>query len=40
MHLFREAFAKMLKDPEFVEELKKRNWEMEPVGGEKLQSPA
>ena len=36
----REAFAKMFKDPEFVEELKKRNWEVEPVGGEELQNLA
>ena len=32
----REAFDQMFNDPEFVEELKKRNWEMEPVGGEEL----
>ena len=34
--LLREAFDQMFNDPEFVEELKKRNWEMEPVGGEEL----
>lgn len=36
----REAFAKMFKDPEFVEDLKKRNWEVDPVGGAELQSLA
>jgi tripartite-type tricarboxylate transporter receptor subunit TctC len=36
----REAFAQMFKDPEFVEDLKKRNWEVEPVGGEELQNLA
>ena len=30
----------MFKDPEFVQELKKRNWEVEPVGGEELQNLA
>ena len=28
------------KDPEFVEELKKRNWELDPVGGEELRKLA
>ena len=36
----REAFDQMFNDPEFVEELKKRHWEMEPVGGEELQNLA
>jgi hypothetical protein len=36
----REAFAKLFKHPEFVEVLKKRKWEMEPVGGEERQSLA
>jgi len=36
----REAFAKMFKDPEFQEELKKRNWEVDPAGGEELQNLA
>lgn len=40
LKLLREAFVKMFKDPEFVQELKKRNWEVEPVGGEELQNLA
>ena len=38
--ILREAFAKMFKDPEFQEELKKRKWEVEFIGGEELQSLA
>ena len=30
----------MFKDPEFQEELKKRKWEVEFVGGEELQALA
>jgi len=38
--LLRGAFAKMFKDQEFVEETKKRNWEVDPVAGEELQNLA
>lgn len=40
MKLLREAFVKMFKDPEFVDELKKRNWEVDPMGGAELQNLA
>lgn len=40
LKLLREAFIKMFKDPEFQEELKKRNWEVDPVFGEDLQNLA
>ncbi|MEO6162541.1 MAG: hypothetical protein ABIP88_00240 [Candidatus Binatia bacterium] len=40
MKLLREAFVKMFKDPEFVDELKKRNWEVDPLGGAELQNLA
>ena len=33
----RETLDQMFKAPEFVEELKKLNWEVEPGGGEELQ---
>jgi tripartite-type tricarboxylate transporter receptor subunit TctC len=35
--LLREAYANMLKDPEFVTEAKKRQWEIAPVSGERLE---
>jgi hypothetical protein len=38
--ILRDGFAKMFKDPEFQEELKKRKWEVEFVGGEELQALA
>jgi tripartite-type tricarboxylate transporter receptor subunit TctC len=38
--LLRDGYAKMLKDPEFAEEAKKRGWELRPVGGEELQALA
>ena len=38
--ILRDGFAKMFKDPEFQEELKKRKWEVEFVGGEELQGLA
>ena len=31
--LLREAYTKMLKDPEFVSEATKRQWEINPVSG-------
>jgi hypothetical protein len=38
--ILREAYAKMLKDPEFLEQLAKNNWEVRPVGGEELETLA
>jgi tripartite-type tricarboxylate transporter receptor subunit TctC len=38
--ILRDGFAKMFKDPEFQEELKKRKWEVEFIGGEELQALA
>jgi len=34
--ILRAAYSKMLKDPEFLAEAKKRMWEINPVSGEKL----
>jgi tripartite-type tricarboxylate transporter receptor subunit TctC len=36
----RDAFAKMFKDPEFIDEMNKRGWEAHPVSGEELQALA
>jgi tripartite-type tricarboxylate transporter receptor subunit TctC len=36
----REGYAKTLKDPEFLDEAKKRGWEIKPVSGEELQKLA
>ena len=38
--LLRDAYANMLKDPEFLAEAKKRQWEINPVSGEKLEALA
>jgi len=38
--LLREAYANMLKEPEFVAEAKKRQWELAPVSGERLEALA
>jgi tripartite-type tricarboxylate transporter receptor subunit TctC len=38
--LLREAYANMMKDPEFVAEAKKRQWELAPVSGERLEGLA
>jgi tripartite-type tricarboxylate transporter receptor subunit TctC len=38
--ILREAYSKMLKDPEFVAEANKRQWELNPVSGEKLEALA
>jgi hypothetical protein len=38
--LLREAYIKMLKDPEFVADATKRQWEINPVSGEKLEALA
>jgi tripartite-type tricarboxylate transporter receptor subunit TctC len=36
----REAFAKTMNDPQFQEEVKKRNYEFDPVSGEELEKMA
>jgi tripartite-type tricarboxylate transporter receptor subunit TctC len=36
----REAFAKTLRDPEFVEEVKKRRYDLDPVSADEMQSMA
>ena len=36
----REAYAKMLKDPEFIADVKKRRYDLEPVSWEEMQSLA
>jgi tripartite-type tricarboxylate transporter receptor subunit TctC len=40
VRLLRETYIKMLKDPEFVAEANKRQWEINPVRGEKLEALA
>jgi len=36
--ILREAFSKTMKDPEFLDEIKKRNYELGPTSGEELES--
>jgi tripartite-type tricarboxylate transporter receptor subunit TctC len=38
--ILRDAYSKMLKDAEFVAEANKRQWEINPVSGEKLEALA
>ena len=38
--ILREAYMNMLKDPEFLSEAKKRQWEIAPVSGERLEARA
>lgn len=38
--LLREAYMNMMRDPEFLAEAKKRQWEIAPVSGEKLEALA
>ncbi|MGH7772274.1 MAG: Bug family tripartite tricarboxylate transporter substrate binding protein [Candidatus Binatia bacterium] len=38
--ILREAFAKTMTDPEFLAELKKRRYELEPVSGEEVEALA
>jgi tripartite-type tricarboxylate transporter receptor subunit TctC len=40
VHLLRDAWDKMFKDPEFNDDLKKRGWEAGPIGGQELESLA
>src|SRR5262249_29705767 len=38
--MLRDGLMKALKDPEFIAEAQKRNWEVEPVSGQELESIA
>jgi tripartite-type tricarboxylate transporter receptor subunit TctC len=38
--LLRDAYLNMLKDPEFAAEAKKRQWEIAPISGERLEALA
>jgi tripartite-type tricarboxylate transporter receptor subunit TctC len=40
LKMLREAYVKTMKDPQFQEEVKKRNYEFDPVSGEDLESMA
>jgi len=38
--ILREAFNKMLKDPDFLAEIERRKYELQPVKGEELETMA
>jgi tripartite-type tricarboxylate transporter receptor subunit TctC len=38
--MLREAFSKMLKDPDFLAEIERRKYELQPVKGEELEAMA
>jgi tripartite-type tricarboxylate transporter receptor subunit TctC len=40
LKILRDAFMKMFKDPDLLDEMKKRNWQAEPVAGEELEALA
>ena len=40
LKILRDAFMKMFKDPDLVDEMKKRNWQADPVAGEELETLA
>ena len=40
LKILRAAFTKMFKDPEVLDEIKRRNWRAEPVPGEELEALA
>jgi tripartite-type tricarboxylate transporter receptor subunit TctC len=40
LRILRDAFMKMFKDPDLLDEMKKRNWQAEPVAGEELEALA
>jgi tripartite-type tricarboxylate transporter receptor subunit TctC len=40
LKILRDGFIKMFKDPELLDEMKKRNWQAEPVAGEELEALA
>jgi tripartite-type tricarboxylate transporter receptor subunit TctC len=35
--MLREAYVKALKEPDFLEETKKRSWEVDPIGADELE---
>jgi tripartite-type tricarboxylate transporter receptor subunit TctC len=40
VRILREAYAQMVKDPEFLADANKRQWEINPVSGERLEALA
>ena len=38
MKILRGAFVKTMKDPEFLAEIEKRNYELDPTRGENLEA--
>jgi tripartite-type tricarboxylate transporter receptor subunit TctC len=40
LKVLREAYAKTMQDPQLHAEVKKRNYEFDPVGGEELEKLA
>jgi len=40
LKILRDAWIKTLSDPELLADAKKRNWPVEPVGGEQLSALA
>ena len=40
LKILREAYAKTMNDPQLQEEVKKGNYEFDPVGGEELEKLA
>jgi tripartite-type tricarboxylate transporter receptor subunit TctC len=40
LKILRDAYAKMLQEPDLLDEAKKRGWELRPVGGEDLEALA
>jgi tripartite-type tricarboxylate transporter receptor subunit TctC len=40
LKILRDAFTKMFQDPEVIDELKRRKWQVAPVAGEELQTLA
>ena len=37
VRILREAYTKALKEPDFLEEAKKRNWDIDQINGEDLE---
>ena len=35
--MLREAYVKALKEPDFLEEAKKRSWDVDPIGADELE---
>lgn len=40
VRLLRDAYAKTLRDPEFLADAKKKGWEVKPIGGEEMETIA